>query len=78
MALQGKSFCNSAHDGYYLIFRNPTMFSLVSGIGKIFIFFATLFIVFSSTILGYLMITKINNFSTILYSPVMPTIVKKI
>ena len=75
MALQGKTFCDSAHDGYYLIVRNPIMFSLVSGIGKIFIIFATLFIICSSSILGFIMITKIEHFSTLIYSPEIPTIV---
>lgn len=51
------------------------MFSLVSGIGKIFIIFATLFIICSSSILGFIMITKIEHFSSLIYSPEIPTIV---
>lgn len=30
MALEGKSFCNSAYDGYYLIMRNKLTFTVVS------------------------------------------------
>lgn len=51
------------------------MFFLVSGIGKIFIFFATLFVAISSTVLGYVMITKIEHFNSIIYNPEIPIIV---
>lgn len=56
MALEGKPFCASAHDGFYLVMRNKITFSVVSYVGQIFVFFSMLFICVTSTIIGYIMI----------------------
>ncbi len=62
MAIGGKGFCESAHDGFYLAFRNLGTYSVSTGVSKIFIFFSKLFVCLLSTLTGYLIITKYSGF----------------
>lgn len=74
MALEGKNFCNSAYDSFYLIMRNKAIYALVSSIGQIFVFFTMLFITVTSTFAGYLLITNIDSISSMIYEPAVPTL----
>lgn len=57
VAMTGKSFCKSAHDGYYLIFRHKTAVAITDGIGEIFSTLANLSIGITATFIGFIMIT---------------------
>ena len=62
MAIGGKSFCESAHDGFYLALRNLGNYSVSTGISKVFVFFSKLFVCLLSTLTGYLIISKKQEF----------------
>jgi len=53
--------------------RNPGKFSLVAGLGGIFIMLGQLFIMGTSTVIGYLLITNINYYKENLNSAYLPT-----
>jgi len=77
MALKGDSFCTSAIEGFGLIFRNLGRFSMLYMIGGLFNWLGILFVSSSTGLIGYLLITRINQFDEKLNSPVIPTIVNK-
>ncbi|CAD8074823.1 unnamed protein product [Paramecium primaurelia] len=74
VAMTGKSFCKSAHDGYYLIFRHKTAVAITDGIGEIFSTLANLSIGITATFIGFIMITQIDHYSNQISSPVLPTV----
>lgn len=57
IALSGKSFCASAHDAYYLIFRHKAAVAITDGIGEIFTSVSNLAIGVTATFIGFIMIT---------------------
>lgn len=57
IALTGRSFCKSAHDAYYLIFRHKATVAITDGIGEIFTTVANLSIGSLATFIGFIMIT---------------------
>jgi len=73
IALTGKSFCFAAKDGFMLVARNPLRFSVLNGIGSIFIWFGKCFIAAISTLVGFLIITKASKYEDHIYSPFIPT-----
>jgi len=74
IALTGKNFCSSAKAAFFLILRNPLRFSIVGGIGSIFVLFGKVFIAAMTALAGFLVITKWDRFSDSLYSPFIPTV----
>eukprot|EP00828_Plagiopyla_frontata_P032760 TRINITY_DN4262_c0_g2_i4.p1 TRINITY_DN4262_c0_g2~~TRINITY_DN4262_c0_g2_i4.p1 ORF type:complete len:280 (+),score=21.48 TRINITY_DN4262_c0_g2_i4:77-916(+) len=74
IALQGKSFCNAARDGFMLLMQNPARMLITQGIGTFFIFIGKIFIASFTTLIGYLIITKVDSIQESVYSPMIPTI----
>lgn len=75
IALQGKNFCSSAKEAFFLILRNPARFSVVASIGEVFIFIGKLFIAGLSTFFSYLIIANASPYKEELYSVWFPTLV---
>lgn len=75
IAMTGKNFCSSAKDAFNLAMRNLSRYSVVAGIGEIFVSFGRICIALLTAVIGYLLITKIKSFSSKISSPVYPTIV---
>jgi len=71
--LTGKSFCPAAKAAFETIWRNPVRFSLVGGIGGMFIFVGKLFISIATTLGFYIVITNVATYSSVISSPVLPT-----
>ncbi|CAD8075354.1 unnamed protein product [Paramecium sonneborni] len=74
VAMTGKSFCKSAHDAYYLIFRHKAAVAITDGIGEIFSTLSILSIGVTATFIGFIMITQIDHYSIMISSPVLPTV----
>jgi solute carrier family 44 (choline transporter-like protein), member 2/4/5 len=74
IALEGKSFCSAARDAFYLSYRNLALFGIVKSLANIFVLFSSLMISSLTALVGYLLITNIDQYSTSIYSPVIPTI----
>jgi len=73
--MTGKGFCHATRDAFYLILRNSIRFGTLHGLGAVFVFFGQVFIVFMSTLVGYLLIRKITYFEQNLFSPLILTLV---
>lgn len=76
MAITGQGFCSSAYDSFYLVFRNAGRFAALEYVGVIIMFFGKLFIAGCSGLICYIILNKVDYFSTQIYSPVIPTIVR--
>lgn len=76
MAIKGGGFCESAHDAFYLIMRTKAAYALTESASSLVTHFGKLVITVLCTFFGYLMVTEISYFSSQLYNPVTPTIVK--
>lgn len=75
IALNGKSFCVAAFEGFGLILSNFGRYSALKLVGGIFILLGKLFISSATAITGYLIITKVESISNELYSPILPAVV---
>jgi len=75
IALSGKSFCPAAKDAFILIMKNPVRLGVVSSISSIFVLFGKVFIAAITALGAFLVITKWDKFSTLIYSPFIPTAV---
>lgn len=75
MAIKGGTFCESAHDAFYLIMRTKAAYALTESAASLVTHFGKLLVTVVCTICGYLMITNISYFSLDMFSPVAPTIV---
>ncbi len=78
MSITGQNFCSSAYDSFYLVFRNAGRFAAFEYLGTIIMFFGKLFIAGCSGIICYVILIKVDYFSKQIYSPIIPTLVKKI
>jgi len=56
--MTGENFCKAAEDAFFLIVRWAVSLGLVHGIGDVFVFVGTAFITVSSSVAGYLILTK--------------------
>lgn len=73
IALTGKNFCESARDAFFLMLRNTARFSIVAGLGELFILIGKAFIVAVTSFIGYIIITRVDKYSTAIssyYAPV--------
>ena len=75
IAIKGDDFWTSAWEGYALIVRNLGRFSALSFIGSMFSFFSSVFIGVASCIIGYFIVTQVNEFSEGLNSCILPVII---
>ena len=58
--------------------QNPARMLITHGIGNIFIFIGKLFIAALTTLIGYLIIIKVDSIQEEIYSPMIPTIVSNL
>ncbi|KAM3134855.1 hypothetical protein pb186bvf_013024 [Paramecium bursaria] len=75
IALTGKSFCPAAKEAFETIWANAMRFSLVNGIGAVFIAVGKFCITIVTLMIFYYVITTMPYFSDGLFSPVLPCIV---
>ena len=75
IAIKGGGFCTSAWEGYALIVRNLGRFSALSFIGSMFTFIGSIFIGVVSSVIGYFIITGLNEFSESLNSCILPVVI---
>ena len=75
IALTGKSFCPAAKEAFETIWANTMRFSLVNGIGAVFIAVGKFCITIVTLMIFYYVITTMPYFSDGLFSPVLPCIV---
>jgi hypothetical protein len=75
MAITGESFCSSAHQAFYLIFRSGREYAITHGVGYLIMLFGKLCIALICTFAGYLMISHIESISESIYSPFVPTVI---
>ena len=75
IAIKGDGFWTSAWEGYALIVRNLGRFSALSFIGSMFTFFSSVFIGVASCVIGYFIVTQVNEFSESLNSCILPVII---
>eukprot|EP01017_Pseudomicrothorax_dubius_P041517 TRINITY_DN6650_c0_g3_i3.p1 TRINITY_DN6650_c0_g3~~TRINITY_DN6650_c0_g3_i3.p1 ORF type:complete len:295 (-),score=68.40 TRINITY_DN6650_c0_g3_i3:77-865(-) len=74
IAIKGSNFCQAAKDAFALIWQNPIRFSVLAGIGSIFLFIGKIFIAFATTVCGYLIITRAERYKNAISSPILPSI----
>jgi len=74
IAIKGSNFCTAAKDAFYLIWTNPARFTVLAGIGAIFLFIGKGAISIGTAVLGYVIITNNATYSTAISSPLLPTI----
>lgn len=74
IAIKGDCFCTAAWEGFALLVRNLGRFSVLTLLGKVFTFIGTIFIIVSSAVTGFFVITKIEYFSKDLNSCILPVI----
>jgi hypothetical protein len=72
--MTGSSFCESAKDAFSLIFRNALRFTLVGGIGELFVVLGKLFIALATAGIGYAILIKADKFKNI-SSPIPSTLI---
>ncbi len=75
--MKGDSFCVAAFEGFALVFRNLGRWSMLFLIGGFFNIIGIAFIAVCSGLIGYLIITRVDEYSSKLNSPVLPTFVNK-
>jgi hypothetical protein len=74
MAISGTNFCTSCRDGITLLLRHPLKFGLIGALGEIFVFLGKIFIGVLTALGGYIVITTVEKYSKVLFSPVIPTV----
>ena len=75
IALTSENFCSSAINGFLLILKHAGKFTLVAGIGNIFMILGKMCIASLTTFLGFIMMETWPEISDGLDSPVIPLIV---
>ena len=75
IALRSSSFCKAAFEGFGLMVRHLGRFSTLFLIGGFFNLFGCLFIAACSGVIGYMLITHVDYFSSEISSPILPTFV---
>lgn len=75
MAITGKNFCGSAAESFYLMVRSAAQFFISHGTTKLFINIGTCLIVTISCFSGYLFVTNIEPYRSLIQSPVFLTII---
>jgi hypothetical protein len=75
ISLRGKNFCRSAFDGYSIIIRNLGRWTALTAIGGLFNMIGKLFIAGVTGVIGYIIITQADVYSSKLNSPLLPTLV---
>lgn len=75
MALTGDNFCKSTVGGLRLLKSNPMRFGVQNVAGELFAFFAKLFIISISSLIGFVIITEADTYRHHIYSPFIPTLV---
>lgn len=75
MAITGKNFCASAAESFYLMIRSAAQFFISHGTTKLFINIGTCLIVTISCFSGYLFVTNIEPYRSLIQSPVFLTII---
>ena len=78
MSMTGNSFCTSASDNFYLIYRNREKYSIISGLADLVLFFGYMFITFTPCILYYSLVTWVPEFRKDIPFIVFPLTVKYI
>ena len=68
--MTGNNFCGSAIAAFYLILRNTGTFGIAHGISIIFVFVGKLFITAIPTLIGYIIITQVDDISSKVSSPI--------
>jgi hypothetical protein len=75
IALTGESFCDAARNSFLMIFNNAARFAILGSIGEIFSFLGKVFITCLTTYLGYLLITRSEDYSEVINNPLGPTLI---
>eukprot|EP01017_Pseudomicrothorax_dubius_P044490 TRINITY_DN7522_c0_g1_i6.p1 TRINITY_DN7522_c0_g1~~TRINITY_DN7522_c0_g1_i6.p1 ORF type:complete len:260 (+),score=54.76 TRINITY_DN7522_c0_g1_i6:961-1740(+) len=73
-ALTSEGFISSAREGFFLTMRNPLRFSLIGGLGELFIFLGKLFICLVPSLVGALLLYKSDWYKTQVENPVFPIV----
>jgi len=71
--MTGQNFCKAAQESFFLLVRYTSQLGLVHGLGEIFVGMGTLFITVTSTLAGYLILTR-TSLNTSVLSPFGPTL----
>lgn len=58
IAITGKSFCPAAKDAFWLIYTNPGRFSIIEGLGHIFLDIGKYFVAIATTASAYAVVTN--------------------
>ena len=75
IALTGESFCDAARNSFLMIFNNAARFSVLGSIGEVFSFLGKVLISCLTTYLGYLLITRREEYSDLVNNPLGPTLI---
>jgi hypothetical protein len=75
VALTSKNFCRSAFNAFMLIIKNAARFGVTGSIGCIFMFLGKLFIICSTVLICYLMLTEWKEISEEISTPYAPCFV---
>ena len=75
MALTSSNFCMSAWKAFVMILSNAGRFAVATILGWIFIFIGKVAIISSTVIVGYIIITNVNEIDKNISSPFFPCIV---
>lgn len=75
IALTSENFCTSAMNGFLLILKHAGKFTLVAGIGNIFMILGKMCIASLTTFLGFIIMMNWNEISDSLDSPTLPLII---
>ena len=69
VALTSHNFCKSAMNAFLLIIKNALRFGVASGVGCIFMFLGKLFVMISSCLICYLMLTEWEKPADVVQTP---------
>jgi len=75
IALASENFCTSAFNAFVLILKHSAKFTMVQGIGNIFMFLGKMTIASLTTLIGFLIIENWVQIEESLNSPVLPLLV---
>lgn len=75
MAITGENFCKSAHHAFYLAIRIVETYAITNGVCHLIMIFAKLLITGACTVMGFYMITGINQFADNLFEPILPCVI---
>ena len=75
MALTSDNFCISAMTAFIMILKNAEKFSIVSGIGNIFIILGKMTIASLTTLIGFVIIENWDEIHSAIDSPGLPCVI---